>query len=169
MDEFTEGPGAPAPGVSLRDRIARRSRELEQKPEHIIMLDVPGYEDLLAVHYRALPYREQIKIEGRSDKVKDPAEQTLRVAADKLIAACERIVEKTDDPDTYTDTGFVWNAKAADLFDKQLPEGSTARQALIAIIDDEEVLVRHAADLEEQRRDLRRKIDQSVEGNSVAS
>lgn len=154
---------------SLRDRIARRKRELEQQPEHTIILPVPRFEDILSVQYRPLEYREMFRIETRHEKRPDGAERLLFVAADKLVNACERLVEPAG-ADTYKDTGHRWSVEAArDLFDIDLPEKTTARQALIAIFDDEELLIRHASDYEEQRRAIHPRLEEKLTGESEAS
>lgn len=158
---------------SLRDQVAARQAQLERSPEHTILLPVPRFEDLLVAQYRPLGYRESWRIEERHEKVKDGAEQALLVAADKLIAACERIVEPTADPDEYRDTGHKWGlAIARDVFGLELPDATTARQALLAIFagdEGEEALVRHAAEYEEQRRAHSARIDRVVAGESAAS
>lgn len=158
---------------SLRDRVAARQAELEHSREHTILLPVPRFEELLAVQYRPLGYREAWRIEERHEKVKDGAEQALLVAADKLLAACERLVEATSIADEYRDTGQKWGLAAArDMFGLDLPDGTTSRQALLAIFagdEGEECLVRHAADYEEQRRVRVAKIGRVVEGESQAS
>lgn len=158
-------------GPSLQQRIAQREREHEQAPEHTIILPVPGFEDILAVQYRALSVREMFAIETRVTKtIKDEYEQNLFGAADKLINACERIVEPTSDPDTFNDTGYQWGTKAArELFNRTLPEPSTARQALLSIFREEESLFAHFTAYEEQRAAVRKRLDSDLAGESAAS
>lgn len=165
-----------AVGGSLRDRVEQRRRELERQPEQTILLPIPGYEDLLVAQYRALRYREMFAIESRHESNPDKAEGTLFALADKLIAACERILEPVgydeDGHETYQDTGHRYNARAArELFGAELPEGATARQALLAIFGDadgEERLVLHGADYERERQRVRQHSDSRAEGESQA-
>lgn len=160
-----------APAGSLADRMAARSRELEQEPERAIILDVPGYEGILAVQYRALDYREEFKIEDRYAKVKDGAEQTLLAAVGKLSHACEEILEVVG-PDTYKQTGQKWNVPGVRaLFSSRsavqaLPEGASVRMAMVAAFPDEEALVRHAADYEERRGAVRPGVERELAGES---
>lgn len=162
--------------ASLRDQIAQVQQELEHAPEHTILLTVPKLDGILVAQYRPLGYREAWRIEEKHGKVKDGAEQALLVGADKLLAACERLVRPTADPDEFEDTGYRWGVKLArEEFGLELPEGTTARQALIAIFrslgkDDEgeELLVRHAAEYEEQRQAESSRIGARVEGESAA-
>src|SRR6185312_15304196 len=161
---------------SLRDQIAQVQQELERAPEHTILLPVPKLEHVLVAQYRPLGYREAWRIEEKHGKVKDGAEQALLVAADKLFAACERLVRPTAKADEFEDTGHKWNARLArEEFGLDLPEGTTARQALIAIFrslgkDDEgeELLLRHAVEYEEQRQAETTRIAGRVEGESAA-
>lgn len=156
---------------SLQDRIARRQREIEAQPEHTIVIPVPDFEDILAVQYQTLDYRKMMAIEARQEKNKDTAEGVLFVAADKLINACVRIVEPTDDPNgDYKDTGYKWGLDAArNLFGKDLPDNTSARQAVIACFRDEETLVRHAGDWATQREEIRKRVDTEALGESAAS
>lgn len=168
MTDYVEETQEVAAG-SLQDRIARRQREIEQAPEHTIVIPVPDFEDILAVQYRTLDYREMMIIEARQEKNKDDAERILFVAADKLIKACIRLVEPTG-TDEYTETGYKWSLDAArDLFGKDLPNGTSARQALIACFKDEETLVMHAGAWAEQREKVRARVESEVSGESSAS
>lgn len=161
-----------SPPGSLADRIAARSRELEQQPERTIILPVPGYGDLLAVQYRALDIREELRIEKRFEKVKEPGELFVLVAVGKLSAACEGILEVVGE-DEYQETGHKWNAAGVRaLFSsraavRELPDAATVRQAMVAAFPDEEALVLHAAEYEERRLTVRPGVDSQLEGESV--
>lgn len=162
--------------TSLRDQVEARRRELEHEPDRAILLPFPGFDNLM-VQYRPLSYRESWRIEDKHAKVKDGAEQALLIAADKLVAACERIVTSNGIPDEYTDTGLKLGVRLArEEFGLPLPEGTTARAAVLAIFrdqsvfgeDGEELLVRLAADYEDQREPKAEQITSSVEGESEA-
>jgi hypothetical protein len=173
--EMNRPPVVPEPPAgSLADRIAARSRELEQEPERAIFVPVPGYEDILVVQYRALDLREQLRIEKRHEKIKDTGEQYLLVAVGKLAAACEEILEVVDQ-DTYRQTdppGQKWNVGGVRaLFSsraavRDLPDSASVRQAMLAVFADEEALVQHAADYEELRKSVRPGVDTALAGES---
>ena len=55
------------------------------------------------------------------------------------------------------------------LFGRQLPDAATARQGILAIFKDDEVLFDHFADYEREREAARERIDTSLAGESVAS
>jgi hypothetical protein len=155
---------------SLQDWAARRRREMHDAPEKAIVIPLPGYEDRLSVQFRALNYREALAIENRQEKNKDQAEALLFVAADKLIAACERIVEATPYPNTYNDTGYKLNAKGArEFFGCAIPDGAGGRVGVLAILPDEEAVVRYAGELEERRQALRAGTERGMAGESEAS
>jgi hypothetical protein len=160
---------ATAGGLSLADRIAASERQATETPERAIILPVPGpTSSFLSVRYRALTYRELLKIEERHEKVKDSGDQYLFIATDKLIQACQGILENTG-PDEYTDTGHKWTAQTAKvLFRRDLPDNATARQAVLAIFPDEEAVIEHFKEYEQQRLEIRRQIDRETEGNSGA-
>jgi hypothetical protein len=172
-----EAPEAPAPVAavaagSLQDRIAAQEAELQQAPEHAIILPIPWLAGF-SVQYRALSMRECFKLESRSDKVKDAYDKNLNAVCDKLINACEAILEDRgviDGQETYEQTPYKWGATAArDLFRRSLPDAATARQGLLAIFPDEEILFDHFAAYEVERKRVRTGLDQSLEGNSEAS
>ena len=176
MDDVEATPLAavetPVETGSLRERAAARRRELEHEHEVSILLPMPGYEDLFAVQYRAMGAREMFTIENRSKDDKESYDKYWAIASDKLVAACERILE-VKGPDTYEDTGFRLNAKAArELFDCSLPENASARIAMHAIFgaseEGDERLTDHAGDYELQRKGLVTKVDKRVEGESGA-
>ena len=164
LEEVATAPQAT--GESLQEWAARRRQDLAAQPERAIFLPLPGYEERLAVQYRPLTYREAVKIETRHEKNRDDAEKLLFVAADKLIAACERIVEPNG-PDEYKDTGYRFNAKAAaELFG--CGDVVSSRQALLAIFDDEEAVVRHHGAYEEQRTAANEGVTRLMVGESGA-
>lgn len=161
-------PEAQPAGGSLRDRIAAQERQIEREPEQAIILPLQWLEGV-AVQYRALSQREMFAIETRLEKHKDEYERSLFAVADKLINACERIVEQTG-PDEYQDTGYKWGKKAAEeLFSRNLPEGARGRQGVLAVFPDEEILFDHYAEYEKQRKEIRTRVSSRLEGESEAS
>jgi hypothetical protein len=158
---------------SLKARVQARRRELEQEHDSTFVLPIPGFEQLLAVEYRPLNYREMMKLESRHSKNTDEAESVLFIAVDKMIAACERLVEVTGNPDEYADTGYRWNVQGVrECFGCELPDGATARQAVLKVFSyegGEEDLILHSGEYETQRSTRRASVDRRVEGESEAS
>lgn len=156
----------PAVGLSLRDRVQARERELERSSVNAILVPVPGLEDFLAVRYRPLSFQEMVKLEKRHERLVEekPAEGFVRVAADKLIHAEPHIMEMNGDG-KWHDTEYTLDARAArDLFGRDLGENATRRDAVRAIFRDDEGLIEHAAKYEELRRVARSGVDGSLEG-----
>lgn len=157
----------PVRGPSLRDEIAAQERQIQQEPAHAIIVPLSWLTGF-AVQYRALSQREMYPLEKRHDKNPDEYEQGLFIAADKLLHAQERIVKQTG-PDEYSDTGYKLGPRAAqELFDRTLPEKATARQGLLAIFPEEEILFDHFLEYERQRKLIRTKVDKKVTGEFEA-
>ena len=129
-------PAASAP--TLKERLAKRRRELEQNTT--FELPVLGYEaDGLWARYRALGYAETraigLRIEGETN---DQASGERLTAAETLAEACVELLEITGTDDegkpTFQSLGYRWTAQAArEFFDIDLPEGVVARDAITYI------------------------------------
>ena len=160
----------PAPDVaSVKGRLAARRKALREKKP--FDLPVPGYEDSLVARYHALDYRVQRGIGIRQETNSDQADAEVKVAADTLVTACEDLLEKNEDG-TLTSLGRRWTFDTArDYFDVglgELPDGSTARDALLKIIDPIEVVIHYAA-FDRRSRTAGEAVDREMRGESDAS
>lgn len=154
--------------VSLQERLAHRRQQLTQ--ERSFDLPVPGYEDDLVARYHPLSFKKNFDIETRNDKNPDRATATLNVILDKLIAACDGLFSKAEDG-TLTDLGHKWTVDAAKaLFGiDDLDEGATARQAMLAIFPDTDLLIEHVKQYAEACTERVPQIQETLEGESEPS
>lgn len=133
VPEVVEQEAAPTGAISLKDKVAARRRQLEQT--NTITLPIPGYEDLLAARYKPLGFEPTMKIVERNEKL-GTADQVVANAADSLVVACEEILEIVGEDDNgpiYQSTGHKWTTNGVrEIFDVDLPDGTTARDAILA-------------------------------------
>jgi len=119
---------------------ARREALLDQQTT---IIEVPGFEGILAMEYRAMSYGEGRKINQRHERQRDDATRELYVAADQLIAASVNALEL--DGTEATPLDLRWGAELAQRLGIDV-EGMTARQAMMACFVRDTFLTRHWAD-----------------------
>lgn len=124
-------PSPPAPPASdgLAERMRRRAQELAN--QHSEVFPVPGYASMLAVELRALSLEATSRISQRHDRVRDPATQTLYIAADIILSATEGFFQ-VDRDGVQTPVDHTWSTLAASV--KQTAADASPRQALIALL-----------------------------------
>lgn len=120
---------------------ARREALLDQ---HSTTIEVPGYEGVLAVEYRALGYAETRKIAARHQRQSDEATQELYIASDQLIAASINAYELHDDG-TREELGVGWGLGLASMLGVDT-DGLTPRQAMFGCFARDVFVTRHWAD-----------------------
>lgn len=130
---------------SLADILAQRRAQLVTRRAKTLTIPVPGYEDLIACHYRQLPAEEKLDIVHRHDGIGSDATNEIAAGADLLINACIELVQPTEKDASgemqYEGLGHKWNAQGvAALFKVELPADATARQAIRAVLDGEDIL-----------------------------
>lgn len=130
--------------LSLKDRLAAKRAEMEHREP--IDLEIPGYEDVLIGRFHVLNFRKEADIEERVQNtkgVKTLGDQVLLTVADKLINACDTLLLIEDDG-SLTDLNVTFNvATAQEIFGvDHLTPSSTARDAMLAIFPDENMLVK---------------------------
>lgn len=123
----------------------RRDRLLKHKTT---IIEVPGYEGILAVEYRAISYQEGRKIAARQERQSDEALRELYIAADQLIAASVNAYEVTDDGDQKP-LNMGWGVALARMLGVDIYEGMTLRQAVMACFVRDTFLTRHWAEYTE--------------------
>lgn len=125
---------------SLAERAkARRDQLLDRQT---VTLEVPGYEGILEVEYRALSYSESRKIVARHQRQRDDAVRELYIAADQLIAASINAYEITGD-ETRKALECGWGLQLARMLGVEVSEGTTARQAIFKCFARETLLSAH--------------------------
>lgn len=130
---------ANGPSPSLAARAShRREMLLEQ---HSIVLEVPGYEGVLAVEYRAVGYPESKRIHERLRRIRDEAERELYVAADHLLVASTNSFEMSEHGSR--ELGHGWGLELARELGIEIGEGMSARQAVLACFPREQLLLTH--------------------------
>jgi hypothetical protein len=122
----------PAPG-SLADRMRARREALEKNTT--TTWDLPGFDGILAVEYRALGYQALRKITKRHEQQPDEGLLELYVACDTLIGATIEVYEISETTGKLAATGERW-LELARRAGVDLPENSTQRQALLALVPD---------------------------------
>jgi hypothetical protein len=120
------------PAGSLADRIKQRREALENQTTTV--LELPGYEDMLAVEFRLLGWQLQRKIAERHVRIKDKAIRELYTAADTLLTAQIGTYEITESGEQkpISDDWFGLCARAG----ISLRDDTTLRQAMIALLTD---------------------------------
>jgi len=130
---------------SLAERAAARRQQLLERTTTI--LDVPGYEGILQMEYRALSYAEIRRIGSRNGRISDDAAREQATSADMLIMASEQAYEL--DPETPDDfskrkaLGMGWGVPLARNLGVQVSETMTVRQAVMACFAHDTWLVQH--------------------------
>lgn len=154
--------------LSLRDKLAAQRKRLEQAREVRLTIPVVGYRKLIAARYRVLTFEEKQTIVNRHQGAVDKPDETAPAAADMLINACEELMEVTGEG-SYSGTGQRWTAAAIrDLFGADLPEGATARQALMSVLDSEQVL-EHFGEYILTLKEMQDEVDGELLGESEPS
>lgn len=164
-----------ATDASLRGRLAHRREALRHREPFFV--PVPGYEDILAAKYHAIDYRTLRRIGMRQADNKDVPESEIAVAADTLATACDGFYEVPaewdGDESSLRDTGYTWDVRAArDLFgvgEDELPDGSTARAAILAIVPDHTEVILHYGEYDREARAVNKRVSEELQGESEAS
>jgi len=123
----------PAPADrSLAARLRRRGEQLSHELTTII--PIPGWDDILSVELRALPYQTIRGIQKRNVRMPDEAVRELYNYADELVAATVAFYEDGEDGRRRLD-GETWSSLARAAFD-DLPDDLRPRQAIIKLVGD---------------------------------
>ncbi len=116
------------PSSTLAERArARREKLVNQQT---IVLEVPSYEGILAVEYRALDYFESRRIGDRLNRIKDEGERDLYLACDTLIAASINAFELGQE--NVRELGVGWGQQLAKHLGVDVADDATARQAVLS-------------------------------------
>jgi hypothetical protein len=157
--------------TSLRGRLAARRVKLRE--EHTFDLPVPGYEKEIVARYQPLDYVMLRRIGDRQESEPDRFQREVNTAADTLANACVGLYEVGEDGKAGESLNARWSTSAAkDLFgvpEVELPQGSGARQALLAIFPGDTSVVLHYSTYSELAADVSRQVDEDVAGESVSS
>jgi hypothetical protein len=149
MTDTLDTPEVPVPSMpqagSLEDKIAQRRRDREQKRKTVLTIPIPGYEDLFAASYKRLTFEQKRTISYRHENVGSDATDEVGFAADLLQNACtdllEVVGENPDGSKQYRSLGVKWiTASIIKLFQIELPATATARTALMAAFDSEDLM-----------------------------
>lgn len=136
MSEGSNGSG------SLQARAAARRDALLKRQTTI--MEVPGYEGILAVEYRAITYAEGRKIATRHERQRDEATREVYVAADQLIAASVNAYELQEGKEGK-ELGVGWGLALAKMLGVDTTD-MTIRQATLACFARDTFLTRHWSD-----------------------
>lgn len=159
------------PPITFKERLAQRRKELEASST--FDLPVIGYDDLW-VRYRCLGYEETRAIGMRvEEETQDQAAGERLTAAAVMAEACTELFECTGKDDhgkpILVGLGYRWTQKAAaDLFGVYLPEGVTARDALLAIYPypRDTLMMRHWQDYLENSLQFLPELEEVLRGES---
>lgn len=133
-----------APTGSLAARMQERREQLERSQS--TFMDIPGYDDLICVAYRAIGWQRINKIVDGVAGERDPSLRQLYAAADTLIAAREQVYEVTPEG-TLRAIDASWH----DLCEGAgvaLPEDATERVALLALFEVDSRVMSHYGEYE---------------------
>jgi hypothetical protein len=152
-DPYVETPEATG---SLAARATARRQEISERKS--LVLEVPGYEGLLAVEYRALAYHEGRKIAARHQRQHDDAVREIYIAADQLIRASVNSYELREDG-TSIELGIGWGRELAERLGIKIHDTTTARQAVLACFPSDVLLTRHFVEYGEWLQDTQSDVD----------
>jgi hypothetical protein len=94
-------------------------------------LEVPGYEGILSMSYRALSYPEGRRIQQRNHRISDDAARELASAADGLIMASLEAFEHDEKTGELKGLGMAWGIQLARNLGVEVFETMTIRQAVM--------------------------------------
>lgn len=159
-DENTQDAETPVSAIpdSLGSWLKDKRAQLCEKRSYEV--PVQGFEGRVVGVYQALSYEQFRRIGARHEKLPE-ALQELYIAADTLVASCERIYAKGDDGTTAELP--KWGVDLAHTFGIENPEVNTPRRAVLAIFDGAEMnLILHFGALMEQRQAAGEAVDEEL-------
>jgi hypothetical protein len=146
---------------SIESWLAGRRADLQKKQTHEI--PVPGFSGRLIGVYHSPSYKELRVIAKRHESL-DSTEQELYGSADIIITACDRIYAKGEDGQTADLP--KWGIDLARKFGIDSPSVDTARKAVLAIFDGNELnLVIHAGELVTAIQEAEPGVEEELEAN----
>ena len=144
-DQITEQMDANGAGSLAARARTRRDHLLERKTTTI---EVPGYDGILSVEYRAITYSEGRRIAGRHERQSDDAIRELYIACDQLMTASVNAYELSDEAEPRSlNTG--WGVPLAQMLGIEVFDTMTPRQAMIACFARDVFITRHWAEYTE--------------------
>lgn len=147
---------------TLQEWLTAQREQLAQDRTEVI--PVPGYEQRLAGRYRLLPLTN-------AEKIIEKTETNTDRYADSIIQSCVGLLEIVGENE-YRETGHRWSsAGVRELFGIDLPEGATARQALLACFPEPlgpYRLYQHFVEIDEALSATQSSVDEELRGNSEA-
>lgn len=153
--EEGEAQNSDAPAGSILDAIREKNRELAKTRTKV--MDIPGYDGILAAEYRQIPYEAMSKLLNRAAKSKD-ATAELNAMTDLLVQSCVQILVRTEDgkltPMHEAVEGFGGDPVRYDtrLAQAAEVEGERARLICQNVFNNDLALVAHNNDLVEWMR-----------------
>lgn len=120
-------------GHSLSSRMANRHEQLAKNTTEVF--PIPGWEDMLAVELRVLPYSTIRKVGQRNEKIRDEVLQELYSIADQLVIATEGFYELDGEQRIPLDDDWVSLAKRL----PDCPDEATARQAILFLVGEQRI------------------------------
>jgi len=144
------------PGSMAERARAMRENMLSRKT---VVMEVAGYEGMLAVEYRGLGYAEARTMASRLERVSDETQRDLYFRADQMIAASVNAFDIRSDP--KRELGFGWGIALAAELGVDKAEELTPRQAVLACFpgDYQYKLVEHTIELGEWFRGASNDVD----------
>lgn len=154
----------PAATDSLAARIQQRRAALLDAKQ--VTVPVHGYRDLLAATYRQLTFEEKRRISLRHQGIGSNADDEVQAAADMLVTASEDLLARNGDD--YESLGCKWSPEAISrLFGLSIPDGVTARSALMLALTSDQIMEHFGAYIEAVRR-LEQDAEAAAVGESTA-
>jgi hypothetical protein len=117
--------GAPTGSMAERARALRTEFLLRET----VVIEVAGYEGILAVEYRGLDWSEARKLANRNERVGEDIRE-LYSAADQMITASVNAYDVGVEP--KRELGFGWGIELAKHLGVERADELTARQAVLA-------------------------------------
>jgi hypothetical protein len=118
--------------LSLAERMDVKRKQVESRTT--IIMDIPGWEDVLAVEFQVLSWEAMKNLAKRHRRLQNDALQELYTAADHLIAATVAFYENRPDGSRERIEDGSWVGLARNV--KPLKADATDRQGLLLLMRD---------------------------------
>jgi hypothetical protein len=162
--EATEPVEATQPSILSELRKARDKIGVGADP---LRLPVPGYNGLLVVSYKWVPYSRLSATAKSLGKIKDQLEQQVAAAADTLVATCDEILINdagelhsfSPAPVTFADSEALAEALG-------FPKADSSRQTCYSVFNNEYAMIDAAFKVSSWLEDTSKQVDEEFLGES---
>lgn len=175
-DPLGSSQGLPPEGANGAGNDARmnllasiRAKREEAKGDHVLDIDIPGYEGMVVARFRPFPIEKTERKMAEFQKMVGKQPVMLKAACDTLIDACEQIMIRNgpeDEPkpiDADAVPPIAFDSRLAELFGYS---ATTARQVVLGLFPTEQAIVAMNIRVSGWMQDVSSDTDRELLGNS---